>query len=134
MSLTYFPVTGTLRAVVTDTSTDTGGDPNIQNISSFTYFTPSVPQVFDSDDKVIWRLQTIKARTNPDLGQILNIDGTPVTLVANTPNLDVDTLTYHVHFDHVVYDEGDRVITPFDFTAPTDDTPIDLATVDRITP
>lgn len=130
MALTYFPVTATLRAVVSDSS-DAGGDPDLQNISSFCYFKPSVKQVYDTDTNTIYRLQTIRARTNIDDGQLKNIDGTTVSLVANTSNLHIDELTYTVSFDHTVYDEGHNEILPFTFTAPTDTTPIDLATVER---
>lgn len=134
MSLTYFTVTGRLQAVTSDTSGDIDGTPDTENITSFVIFTPNINQVYDTDDETIYRLQPIRARTNLDLGEVLNIDGTPVSLVANTTNLDVETLTYTVTFTNVNYDEADRTITPFTFTAPTDTTPIDLATVERITP
>ena len=86
--------------VVSDAS-DVGGEPDIENISSFVYFTPSVDQIFHTTDQIIYRLPAIRARTNPDLGQVLNIDGTQLSLVANTPDLDIDTFTYLVTFDHV---------------------------------
>lgn len=139
MSLTYFEVTGTFKAVISDTSDDVDGDPDTDNISSFVYFTPSVNQVWSTTDDTIYRLQPIRARTNVADGILKNIDGTTVNLVANTAELENSDgtaldLTYAVTFDHVVYDEADREIAGFTFQAPTDDTAINLATVERITP
>ena len=131
MPLTLFPVTGTLKAVVSDAS-DVGGEPDIENISSFVYFTPSVDQLFHTVDQVIYRLPQIRARTNPDLGQVLNIDGTQLSLVANTPDMEIDTFTYLVTFDHVRFNERAGTIHPFRFAAPPDATPVDLSTVPRL--
>lgn len=129
MSLTYFPVTGRLVAIRSDTSADPDGTPDPFNISSFVYFTPSVNQVYDGEDLTVYRLETIRARTNTDLGEVVNIDETPVSLVANTDNLGIEELYYTVSFDHV---EGVEEISSFRFLAPTDDTPVDLATVERV--
>jgi hypothetical protein len=131
MPLTLFPVTGTLKAVVSDAS-DIGGEPDIENISSFVYFTPSVDQIFHTVDEVIYRLVQVRARTNPDLGQVLNIDGTQLSLVANTEDLDIAEFTYLVTFDHVRFNERPGTIRPFRFAAPTDATPVDLSTVPRL--
>jgi hypothetical protein len=66
---------------------------------------------------------------------VLNIDGSPVALVAGTPDLGLDPeqpLTYLVTFDHVVIDQKEGIMHPFRFVAPPDATPVDLATVDRL--
>ena len=138
MTLTYFPVTAILKAAVSDTSTDPDGDPDIQFVSSFVYFAPSEAQVYDPTDATIYRLTTIKARTNPSDGALKNIDGSTVHLVANTPTLEdlqgniIETLTYEVTFDHTVYGEANQEIQPFRFLAPVDATPVDLASVERL--
>lgn len=133
MSLTYFPVTGVFKAVVSDTSHDTGGDPDIQNISSFVYFKPSAAEVHSTADDTTYRLVTIRARTNPSDGALKNIDGTTVTLVANTSDLEIDDLSYQVTFDNVVYAEkSNQIIDAFSFLAPTTNTPVDLTTVERL--
>jgi hypothetical protein len=131
MPLTMFPVVGKFQAVVSD-ATDLEGEPDIENISSFVYFSPSVEQVFSATDHVIYRLRPFRARTNPDLGQVLNIDGTQVSLPANTPDLQLANLTYLVTFDHVVVDEREGKIDAFRFAAPPDATLVDLSTVERI--
>lgn len=132
MALTYFPVTAVLKAVVSDTSADVDGAPNIQFISCFVHFTPSVDQVRSSTDHVIYQLATITARTNPSDGVLKNIDGTAVSLVANTTELDLDELIYTVSFSNVVYGEADQEIPSFAFLAPTTSTTVDLATVERL--
>ena len=94
--------------------------------------------LFRSTDATIYRLATIKARTNPADGALKNIDGTTVHLVANTPTLEdlhgniIETLIYKVTFSNVVYGEANQEIQPFSFAAPTNTTPIDLATVNRL--
>jgi hypothetical protein len=132
MALTYFPVTAILKAVVSDTSGDVDGTPDIQYISCFVHFTPSVNQVYSTTDHTMYKLATIRARTNPSDGVLKNIDGTPVSLVANTTELDIDELTYKVSFTNVVYGEAEQTIQPFSFVAPIGNTAIDLTTVDRI--
>lgn len=137
MALTYFPVTAILKAAVSDTSGDVDGNPDIQFISCFVYFHPSETQVYNTTDTTIYRLETIRARTLPDDGVLKNIDGTQVSLVANTSNLKRTdgqplTLTYKVTFDHVVYAEGDQQIDSFSFLAPTTSTTVDLTTVTRL--
>jgi hypothetical protein len=132
MPLTLFPVTGTLKAVISD-ATDAAGAPDVENISSFCYFTPSESQIFHQTDLVIYQLKVIRARSNSSDGVIVNIDGTPVSLVANTPDLGLAApLTYLVSFDHVVIDQRADVITAFRFAAPPDATPVDLSTVERL--
>lgn len=131
MPLTLFPVTGTLKAVVSDAS-DVGGEPDVENISCFCYFTPSVDQVFSATDQCIYRLPPVRCRSNPDLGQIVNIDGTPVSLIANTPDLEIEEWTYLVTFDHVKFNARPGTIRPFRFAAPPDATPVDLSTVERL--
>jgi hypothetical protein len=131
MALTYFPVTGIFKAVVSDAS-DAAGDPDVEGISSFVYFSPSTDQVYSSTDLTIYRLPTIRCRTNSIDGVLKNIDDTAPSLVANTPELGLEELVYTVSFDHVVYDEREQIIKPFKFVAPTDSTPVDLATVDRV--
>src|SRR5262245_55630451 len=132
MPLTYFPVTGTIKAVVSDTSADVDGTPDIQNVSSFVYFKPSHTQLYSNTDHVMYRIDVIRARTTPDDGQLKNSDGKQVSHPANTPELDVDEHTYTVSFSNVVYAEAPQQIKAFKFVAPTDNTPIDLATVARL--
>jgi hypothetical protein len=132
MALTYFPVTAILKAIVSDTSADPDGTPNTQFISCFVNFTPSVNQVYSTTDHTMYKLAPIRARTNPDDGVLKNIDGTPVSLVANTTELDIDELTYKVTFSNVVYGEAEQTIQPFSFVAPTTNTTVDLTTVARL--
>jgi hypothetical protein len=134
MALTYFPVTGTFKALISDSS-DSGGEVDTQNISAFIYFKPSVPQVASALDGVTYRLQTIRARMNVSDGQVKNVDGTTLSLVSNSAALGLDRLLYTVSFDHVVLDgQKDMVLEGFRFEAPTDSTPVDLATVARLLP
>jgi hypothetical protein len=130
VSLTYFPVTGIFKAVVSDAG-DAAGDPDVEGISSFVYFTPSVDQVYSTTDLTIYRLPRIRCRTNSIDGVLKNIDDTQPGLVANV-GFDLEHLYYTVSFDHVVYDEREQIIKPFKFEAPTDSTPVDLATVERL--
>ncbi|MUM06207.1 hypothetical protein B5P44_15630 [Mycobacterium sp. CBMA 213] len=125
-------MTGTFKALISDSS-DAGGEVDTQNISAFIYFKPSTVQVASALDSTIYRLQTIRARMNASDGQVKNVDGTTLSLVANSAAMDLDHLYYTVSFDHVVYDgKQDMVLDPFTFEAPTDSTPVDLATVQRI--
>lgn len=131
MSLAYFPVVATIQALVTDTG-DAGGDPDTENVSSFVYFTPSARQVYSNVDHKVYVLQKIRARTNASDGQLKNIDGTTVNLVANNAAIGIHDLTYLVEFDHVVLDEQDTALEPFRFLAPQDGSQVDLATVERM--
>jgi hypothetical protein len=131
MALAYFPVTGTLKAVNTDSSADVDGNPDTQYISSTVTFTPH-PKEAHGTDGTTYRLQPIQGRTNPDDGTLKTIDGHTLTLLANNATLNLDELTYRVDFTNVVYDKDDQQIEPFTFLAPTDTTPIDITTVDRI--
>ncbi|CKH13374.1 hypothetical protein PXH78_33110 [Mycolicibacterium smegmatis] len=133
MALTYFAVTGTLHALISDSSTDDDGNPDVQYISCFVDFAPSVRQVHSSTDNIVYRLQTIRGRTSVDDGELKTIDGNTLTLVANSAALDLEALYYTVTFSNVVYDgKRDQVIEGFRFLAPTDDTAIDLSTVERL--
>lgn len=127
MTLTYFPVAATLQALISDTSADTDGNPDIQNISATVTFTPSTQQVYA--DGAVYRLAPIVARTNSEDGVLKTIDGHSVTLVANT--FGIPDMTYLVEFTNVVYGKGSREIEPFRFTAPTTNAAVDLSTVQR---
>lgn len=133
MALSYFDVVGKLQAVISD-SGDAGGDPDVQNISSTVTFYPSVEQVHSAADGVVYRLQPVKGRTNPGDGQLKTVDGSTVSLPANTSALGLPELRYRVVFTNVVYDkQPEPVIESFEFVAPTDpDTTVDLATVERL--
>lgn len=124
---TFFPVTGTLQALVSDSSADTDGDPDAQFISATLTFTPSTSQVF-AEGKLL-RLAPIKARTNNVDGVLKTIDGHTVSLVADTFGIG---LTYTVTFTNVVYDKGSRDIPSFSFAAPTDTSAVDLASVEKL--
>lgn len=132
MSLTYFPVSLTLRAVVSDSSKDVDGDPDFQNISSTVTFVPSVAQVFSAVDTTIYELRPIVARTGTD-GVLRTIDDHTVSLVANSSALGLEALYYDVAFTNAVFDRETRNIDGFRFQAPTSATPVDLATVERVT-
>lgn len=133
MALTHFPVTGKLEARISDSSADPDGDPDVQPISCFVTFTPSIRQVFSQEHGIIYRLQPIRGRTSIDDGELKTIDGNTLTLIANSPALGLPELRYKVDFSNVVYDgQRNQTIDSFSFVAPTDDTPVDLATVTRI--
>lgn len=131
MPLTYFPVTGTFKALISDAS-DAGGDPDTQNISAFIYFTPSDKQIFSAVDQTVYRLQPVRGRMNIADGEVKTIDGSTLTLVANSAALGLEKLYYTVTFSSVVYDKADQVMEGFTFEAPQDSTPVDLATVARV--
>jgi hypothetical protein len=60
--------------------------------------------------------------------QTINQAGTPgVSLLSNSSALGLTTLIYDVAFTNVVYASKAQQLTNFAFTAPTDTTPIDLA-------
>ncbi|AID58984.1 hypothetical protein PBI_GAIA_168 [Mycobacterium phage Gaia] len=125
--LTYFEVTGSLLAIVSDASSDEDGQPQEQPISSTVTFTPSVKEV-RAEGKII-RLQPIRART-VETGELVNIDDTTVELLADTFGVG---LTYRVDFSDVTYDKmRNQRVEPFRFAAPTDATPVDIATVERV--
>ncbi len=133
MALTYFTVTGSFKAVISDGSDSANHDPEVQNISGLVLFTPSISEVVSTADGVTYRLQPVRGRIEED-GVLKTIDSTVgVGLVANTAALGpLEALTYKVEFSHVVFDKGkDRRIEPFRFAAPTTATTIDLATVAR---
>jgi hypothetical protein len=68
--------------------------------------------------------------------QTINQAGTPgVSLLSNSSALGLTSLIYDVSFDQVVYAAKAQELTNFAFTAPTDSTPIDLAspTLTRLT-
>lgn len=134
MSLTYFTVTGSFKAVISDGSDSANHDPEVQNISGLVLFSPSVSEVVSSADGVTYRLQPVRGRIEED-GILKTIDSTVgVGLVANTAALGpLEALTYKVEFSNVVYDKGkERRIEPFRFAAPTSAVTIDLATVTRL--
>lgn len=134
MALTYFTVTGSFKAVISDGSDSANHDPEVQNISGLVLFTPSISEVVSTADGVTYRLQPVRGRIEED-GVLKTIDSTVgVGLVANTAALGpLEALTYKVEFSHVVYDKGkERLIEPFRFAAPTTATTIDLATVSRL--
>jgi len=131
MSLTYFPVVGQFTAVITDRSSDEGGQPDEVGISCTVWFRPSVRQIH-SPDGTIYRLQDIRARTTLE-GVLETVDGNTPSLLSNTPELDIEELWYTVSFEDVTFDanDADEEMTPFKFLAPTDDSPVDLATVEK---
>lgn len=134
MALTYFTVTGSFKAVISDGSDSANHDPEVQNISGLVLFTPSISEVISTADGVTYRLQPVRGRIEED-GVLKTIDSTVgVGLVANTAALGpLEALTYKVEFSHVVYDKGkERLIEPFRFAAPASVTTIDLATVSRL--
>lgn len=133
MALTYFDVTGTIKAAVSNSSSDIDGDPQLQFVTAFVDFIPSVRQVFSVEDGVLYRLQDIRGRTSDVDGTLETIDGSTLTLPANSSVLDLPELRYRVKFSNVTYDGlKDQVIDSFEFVAPTDSTPVDLATVARV--
>ncbi|QRY51758.1 hypothetical protein [Mycolicibacterium septicum] len=128
MALVYFAVTGSIIAVISDSSSDVDGTPEEQPVSSTVTFTPSVNEVL-FEGKIV-RLRPIRARTEED-GVLKNLDGTGVELAANCFGL--DSLTYKVDFENVTYDKlHDQKLNSFRFAAPTDDTAVDLSTVTRL--
>jgi hypothetical protein len=131
MALIYFPVTGVLKAVNTDSSLDVDGNPDTQFITSTVTFTPDPAEV-RATDGTTYRLEPIQGRTNPDDGALKTIDGHTLTLVANNATLALDQLVYKVDFTNVVYDKADRELESFSFVAPTGTTPVDISTVDRL--
>jgi hypothetical protein len=129
--LTHFTVTGKIQAVISD-SADAGGDPDLQNVSCTVWFRPSVRQVHSSVDGVVYRLADIRARTNIDDGQLKTIDGSAVSLPANTAVLGLPELRYRVDFEDIVYNrEAEPLIESFEFIAPTSATTVDFSTVQR---
>jgi hypothetical protein len=133
MALQYFEVTGAFKAIESDSS-DSGGDPDTENISAFVWFSPSVTQVHSAVDHIVYRLQKVRGRINASDGLLKNIDGTPLTLVANNAAIGVHGLTYLVEFTNVRFDEADRTMDAFRFLAPQDGTQVDLSTVERMLP
>ncbi|MCG7607111.1 hypothetical protein [Mycobacterium sp. CnD-18-1] len=128
MAITYFPVTGSIVAVIADSSSDEDGTPEEQPISSTVTFTPSVLET--TFEGQIVRLRPIVARTEED-GALKTIDGNAVSLAANCFGL--DSLTYKVEFSHVTMDgERNQRIEPFRFAAPATAVAVDLATVTRL--
>lgn len=133
MPLSYFPVTGQFTAVITDRSSDEGGQPDEVGISCTVWFRPSVRQIHSTVDGTVYRLQDLRARTTL-AGELETVDGSTVSLPANTAVLDLDELTYRVDFEDVTYDaaDADEEMSSFRFVARTDTTPVDLATVERL--
>ena len=128
MAITYFPVTGSIIAVIADSSSDEDGIPEEQPVSSTVTFTPSVNEV-NFEGKIV-RLRPIRARTEED-GILKTIDGNGVELAANCFGL--DELTYKVEFTNVSYDKlHDQKLNAFRFVAPTTATTVDLSTVERV--
>lgn len=134
MPLQFFEVTGTLKAIRSD-SVDAGGDPDVQFISSTVWFHPSVQQVHSVVDTAIYRINSLRARTSVEDGVLRTLDENPVKLPANNSALDLPELFWDVTFEDVVYDIKafpTPVIDGFRFAAPTTATTIDLATVERL--
>lgn len=131
MALTFFSVTGVIKALRTD-SDDEGGDPDVQFVSSTVWFTPSVRQIHSVLDTTIYRLQPLRARTDVSDGVLRTINGDTVKLVANSAALDLDELFWDVTFTDVVYDaQPTPLLDGFRFLSPTSATTVDLATVPR---
>jgi hypothetical protein len=134
VALTNFTVTGIISAVISDSSADVLGDPDVRPVSCTVVFTPSVRQVYSEGH--VYHLEAIKARTNTTTGALETIDVSPVKLTANTGiGLPPGELTYTVSFEDVVMPgtKGRKVdLSPFRFAAPTSATTVDLAAVTRL--
>lgn len=136
MPVSYFPVVGQIKAAVTDSSTDVGGEPDVRPISCTVIFKPSVPQVYVAADSTVLRLEPIRTRTNTTTGDLETIDESQVELVDNAGlGLQPGELTYLVTFEDVVVPsaKGASVaLQQFRFAAPGDGSEVDLGSVVRI--
>jgi hypothetical protein len=102
------------------TYTDTG--------TAGTTATPPVTNTAELSANTALAIAPITARIYEGELQTINQAGTPgVSLLSNSTALGLSSLIYDVAFTQVVYASKIQNLTNFAFTAPTDTTPIDLA-------
>lgn len=140
MALSFFTLTGNLRAVTVD-YTDLGAAPDVVNVTCTCDFIPRIPR-----GQLVWApgltppqgilLPTMRARFDGDGALHTIVGDLGVQLLANTADVDMDQLVYDVVISNINFAKApdDAIISSFAFEAPKSATTIDLSQLDRLPP
>lgn len=140
MALSYFTLTGNLRAVVVDYS-DAGTAPDISNVTCTVDFIPRIPR-----GQLVWAsgltppqgilLPPIRARFDGDGALHTIVGDLGVQLVANTADIDMDILWYDTVFSNLNFAKApdDALISAFSFQAPTTSLTVDMSQLEKYPP